>query len=423
MKELTVSGPSASRVCWDNLEAFARQQIQTFLQRLLEEEVTLLLGREKSARRDLEAAEAGAPETAYRNGHGKPRRLTTPCGTIEVRRPRVRGLTERFESRILPLFKRRTQAVDRLLPELYLHGLAAGDFDLALRGLLGEGAPLSPSSLLRLKAEWHQEYTAWTERDLSELRVVYLWADGVYVKAGLEKEKAALLVVIAALEDGRKVVLAVRSGQRESTESWSELLRELKKHGLACPKLVIADGHLGLWGALANVYPEAGEQRCWNHRLVNVLDKVSKSKQPQAKVWLRQLMYAETRERATELKGKFQAWCRQQGCAAAGELLDGDWERLVAYYDYPAEHWKHLRTTNPVESPFDRVRLRTNASRRFKRSEHATAVVWKTLLIAEKRFRKVNAPELLVGVLLGTPYVNGRRMHFPGDGQGVKVAA
>jgi putative transposase len=423
MEELTVSDQSASKVCWDTLEVFARQQIQTFLQRLLEEEVTRLLGREKSVRRDPEEAPPGTPETAYRNGYGKPRRLTTPCGTIEVRRPRVRGLAERFESRILPLFKRRTQAVDRLLPELYLHGLAAGDFDLALRGLLGEGAPLSPGSLARLKAQWQQEYTAWQERDLSDLRVVYLWADGLYVKAGLEKEKAALLVVIAALADGRKVVLAVKSGARESTESWSALLRGLKKQGLACPKLVIADGHLGLWGALANVYPEAGEQRCWNHRLLNVLDQVSKSKQPQVKVWLRQLMYAETRERATELKGKFQSWCRQQGCAAAGDLLDTDWERLVAYYDYPAEHWKHLRTTNPVESPFDRVRLRTNASRRFKKSEHATAVIWKTLLLAEQRFRKLDAPELLVSVWLGTEYVNGRRMHCPGDGQGVKVAA
>jgi len=215
MTQITASRPvppNPGSVCWENLEQFARLKIQEFLQGLLEEEVTALLGRERCQRRGSEAPGAGewpegeepATPPAYRNGHGKPRRVSTTSGTVTVRRPRVRGLTERFESRILPLFKRRTQAVDRLLPELYLHGLAAGDFDLALRGLLGEGAPLSPSSLLRLKAEWHQEYTAWTERDLSELRVVYLWADGVYVKAGLEKEKAALLVVIAALEDGAR---------------------------------------------------------------------------------------------------------------------------------------------------------------------------------------------------------------------------
>jgi transposase-like protein len=410
MEELTVSPSLASKVCWDSLESFARLQIQSLLQRLLEEELTELLGRAKSQRRDPAPQNApGAPETAYRNGHGKPRRLTTPCGTVEVRRPRVRGLTERFESRILPLFKRRTVGVDRLLPELYLHGLAAGDFDLALRGLLGETAPLSPGTLARLKAGWQQEYDAWSQRRLHGERVVYLWVDGIYVKAGLEKEKAALLVVLGAREDGTKVILAVQSGQRESTESWSALLRDLKQRGLACPKLVIGDGALGIWGALANVYPAAGEQRCWNHRQVNVLDKLPKSKQPAAKAWLRQLMYAPTRETANELKGKFQTWCRQQGCAVAGEVLDTDWERLVAYYDYPAEHWQHLRTTNPVESPFAAVRLRTTAAKRYKKVENATAVIWKTLMLAEQHFRKLNAPALLPSVAAGTRYVDGRR--------------
>jgi putative transposase len=408
MEEHTVPPTLASRVCWSNLEAFAREQIQSLLQRLLEEELTELLGREKSQRREPTAA-AGSPETAYRNGHGKPRRLTTPVGTLEVRRPRVRGLAERFESRILPLFKRRTVGVDRLLPELYLHGLAAGDFDLALRGLLGEGAPLSPGTLARLKAGWQQEYDAWNQRRLEGQRVVYLWVDGIYVKAGLEKEKAALLVVLGALEDGSKVILAVKSGHRESTESWTELLRDLQQRGLNCPRLVIGDGALGIWGALANIYPAAGEQRCWNHRQVNVLDKLPKSKQPGAKVWLKQLMYAPTREKATELKGKFQAWCRQQGQAAAGELLETDWDRLVAYYDFPEEHWQHLRTTNPVESPFAAVRLRTTAAKRYKKVENATAVIWKTLQIAEQHFRKLNAPELLPSVAAGARYENGRR--------------
>jgi transposase-like protein len=235
--------------------------------------------------------------------------------------------------------------------------------------------------------------------------------DGIYVKAGLEKEKAALLMVIGALADGRKGVLAVQSGQRESTEGWSGLLRDLKKRGLSCPRLVIGDGHLGIWGALANVFPEASEQRCWNHRMVNVLDKIGKKAQPQAKVWLRQVMYAETREQATALKGKFQGWCEKTGCPDAGRLLDQDWERLVPYYDFPEEHWKHLRTTNPVESPFAAVRLRTTAAKRCKKVENATAVIWKTLLVAEQRFRKLNAPELLVAVALRTPYRNGKRLH------------
>src|SRR5262249_31256930 len=243
---------------WESLEQHIRLEAQKWVQRLLEEEVTQQLGRLKSQRREQVDAELG-----YRNGYGKPRQLTLSNGTITIRRPRVRGLSDRFESRILPLFKRQSQAVGALLPELYLHGLSAGDFDLALRGLLGEAAPLSASSIERLKAIWQAEYEAWKQRALADLEVVYLWVDGIYVKAGLEKEKAAVLVAVAALRDGRKVVLAVESGSRESTESWSAILRDLKKRGLSCPTLVIGDGHLGIWGALANIYPAAQEQRCW----------------------------------------------------------------------------------------------------------------------------------------------------------------
>ncbi len=188
-------------------------------------------------------------------------------GTITVRRPRVRALEERFVSRVLPLFKRRTEEVGALLPALYLHGLALGDFELALRGLLGDGAPLSGSSIQRLKAEWQAQYAAWRTRALRDLPLVYLWADGLYVKAGLEATKAALLVLVGALADGRKVILAVESGQRESTESWASVLRDLKARGLRAPKLTIADGHVGIWGALAQVYPSSAEQRCWNHKL------------------------------------------------------------------------------------------------------------------------------------------------------------
>ena len=246
----------ASIPSWETLEDFARQGVQQLLQQVLEEEVNELLGRRRSERRAPVDPQAG-----YRNGYGKPRRLALSNGTIVVRRPRVRGLQERFASRILPLFKRRTQEVASLLPELYLHGLAERDFDLALRGLLGDGAPLSAASIARLKAAWQAEYDVWNSRPLHDLDVVYLWVDGLYVKAGLEKDKAALLTVIAALRDGRKVVLAVTSGQRESIEGWSALLRDLKARGLNAPKLVVGDGNLGIWGALANVFPEAKEQR------------------------------------------------------------------------------------------------------------------------------------------------------------------
>jgi transposase-like protein len=262
MKEQSIAGATESRPVWESLEGFARQGVQRLLQQVLEEEVEQALGRARYERREAVDATPG-----YRNGFGKPRRLSAMAGTIRVRRPRVRGLAARFESQLLPLFKRRTEAVGRLLPELYLHGLAHGDFDPALRGLLGEAAPLSAPSIARLKAGWQAEYETWKHRRLDDLEPVYVWADGIYVKAGLEKDKAAMLVLIAALRGGRKVVLAVESGYRESTESWAALLRDLKARGLRAPRLLIADGHLGIWGAVGTVFPTVSEQRCWNHRV------------------------------------------------------------------------------------------------------------------------------------------------------------
>src|SRR5919204_2656944 len=269
-------GPSSDM--WERLEVFARDHIQRFIQTLLEEEVTTLLGRPKAARRGAVDASAG-----MRNGYGKPRRLSLTAGTISVRRPRVRGLNERFVSRVLPLFKRRTREVGELLPTLYLHGLALGDFDLALRGLLGDAAPRSPASLARLKAHWQLEYEVWKQRRLEDFEMGYVWADGLYVKAGLEDTKAALLVMIGALTDGRKVILAVESGQRESKESWGMMLRDLRKRGLKPWRCTIADGHLGLWAALGEQYPMLAEQRCWNHRITNVLDALPKKLQTEAR--------------------------------------------------------------------------------------------------------------------------------------------
>jgi len=244
---------------------------------------------------------------------------------------------------------------------------------------------------------------------LGELEVVYLWVDGVYVKAGLEDRKAALLVAMAGLTDGRKVVLAVQSGQRESTESWSRLLRDLRARGLRAPRLVIGDGHLGIWAALRNVYPEAQEQRCWNHRMVNVLDRIGRRDQGVAKGLLREIVYAETVGAAERAKAAFQGWCRERGYEEAGWLLEEDWERMVTFFRFPKEHWSHLRTTNPVESPFAALRLRTVAAKRFKRVENATAVIWKLLLLAERKFRRLNAPELLAEVWNGVQFANGIR--------------
>lgn len=397
--------PKAHAILFPELESWVRSQVQLFIQNLLEEEVTELLGRNKSERRDDLDSPAG-----YRNGFAKERKLSLSCGTISLRRPRVRNLEERFESRILPLFVRHTKEVGSLLPELYLHGLALGDFDLALRGLLGERAPLSASSVARLKAKWQAEYEEWNSRSLADLEVVYMWVDGIYVKAGLEKEKACILVALAALSDGTKVFVGLQTGYRESTQSWSSLLRSLKERGMKMPRLVIGDGNLGIWAAIRGVCPEVEEQRCWNHRLINILDRLPKKLQGEGKEMLKQIPQAESLKEAERRKAAFQRWSRAKGCEEAARLIDEDWERMVSFYRYPKEHWIHLRTSNAIESPFSRVRLRTDASRRYKKADNATAVIWKTLLIGEKRFRKLNKPELMKEVYEGAIYADGIRV-------------
>ena len=235
-----------------------------------------------------------------------------------MRRPRVRDTEERFESRLLPLFVKRSRQIAELIPELYLHGLSEGDFDLALRGLLGDEAPLPASTVSRLKERWNAELSEWRGRRLNELEVVYVWVDGVYVKAGFEREKAAVLVAIGALSDGSKVVLSAEPGYRESTRSWSTVLRDLRDRGMGCPRLVVGDGHLGIWGALRNVYPEAAEQRCWNHKIINVLDRLPKRQQESAKLMLRNIPYAESRAEAERMRTVFSRWCREHSYEGAG---------------------------------------------------------------------------------------------------------
>ncbi len=281
-EDIAGPGTKSTTPLWEGLEGLVREKAQEMIQQILEEEVTELLGREKSERK---AAVDGRP--GYRNGYGKPRRLSLSSGTITLRRPRVRGLEERFESRVLPLFARRTKEIGEMLPALYLHGLAEGDFELALRGLLGEGAPLSKSSIRRLRAVWTTEFETWSKRSLTDREVVYIWADGIYVKAGLERDKVALLVVIGAMSGGTKEVLAVVSGYRESTESWAGVFRDLKARGLQAPRLLMADGNAAIWGAAREVWPEAEEQRCWNHKMRNVLDRLPKREQLEAKDLLR----------------------------------------------------------------------------------------------------------------------------------------
>lgn len=404
MKKKTPVVPATSTPMWEDLESFVRARVQETVQSILEEEVTTMLGRGRSERRLSVDATSG-----YRNGFGKSRRLTLSCGTVEVRRPRVRGLEDRFESRVLPLFQRQTREVAALLPELYLHGLSKGDFDLALRGLLGNGAPLSPASIERLRAKWHVEYEEWTRRSLEDRELVYVWADGIYVRAGLEREKACLLVVIGALSDGTKEVLAVVPGYRESKESWLGVFRDLRDRGLEAPKLLAADGIAGLWAAVGEIWPTIGEQRCWNHKIVNVLDQLPRKLQAVARETLCAIPYATTRREAERRRDAFaKAWRRTHPQAVA--ILERDWERMVAFFDFPKEHWKHLRTTNVVESPFAAVRLRTDAAKRFKKTANATSMIWRLLLVAEKRFRKIDAPHLAAAVHRGEKFADGVKL-------------
>jgi len=403
MKEKHIVGNESKGIFYGELEDFARGKIREHLQDLLEQEVSEWLGREKSERKQSSLEQVG-----YRNGYGKARRFTMSIGSVEIRRPRVRDLGERFISKILPLFKRQTKQVRELIPELYLHGLASGDFELALRELLGEGAPLSASSIQRLKEKWQGEYEQWKGTAIEEKEWAYFWADGIYVKAGIGKEKAALLVVIGVEEDGQKRFLALEPGYRESKESWAVVLRQLKSRGVKSARLFVGDGNLGLWAAVGEVYPQSQEQLCWNHKMLNVIDAVSKKEQVQAKEHLSAMMYAESRQEALKERKKFEQAFRHNPKAI--KTVVENWERLTTYYDFPREHWKHLRTSNVVESPFSRVRLRTAASRRFKSQVNATCLIWKTMMVAEMSFRKLNAPYLVEKVARGTKYDNGKEV-------------
>jgi transposase-like protein len=403
MKQESTLKNVESIICFDTLETLARTKIQGFMQSILEEEVDYFLGRLKYERCSQGKVDQGK---GLRNGHGKPRKFGMMSGTVIVRRPRLRGLEERFESKVLPLFKRRTKSIDGLLPDLYLHGLASGDFEMAMRGLLGDGAPLSASSIIKLKGKWTMEYDLWKKSDLSGLELVYCWADGLYVKAGLEDRKAALLVIIGADKNGDKHLVACESGERESKESWLKILRDLKARGLKLPKVTVADGALGLWSALGELHPEGEEQRCWNHKITNVLDDLNKKEQPAAAELLKLMPYAETKKECEILREEF-ADIYKKIAPKAVETLKRDWDRMVTFYSFPKEHWKHLRTSNIVESPFSAVRLRTDASRRFKKVEGAKAMIWKLLQVAERNWNKLSRPDLMGEVYDGKKFEDG----------------
>lgn len=345
-----------------------------------------------------------------RNGRARERKLLLGCGTIDIAAPRVndRRAGIRFTSSILPPYMRRSPAVSEVLPILYLKGLSTGDFSEALEALLGKDAKgLSAGTITRLKGKWHDEYRMWRRRDLSKSRYAYVWADGVNVAVRLgDDPRLCLLVVIGVRQDGLKELLAVEDGFRESKDSWASVLRDLKRRGMNDPLLAVADGALGFWAAAADIWPTVKEQRCWVHKIANVLDKLPKRLQARAKAALHEIMEAESKSSAAKEIEQFKADYQAKHPKAVACLIK-DTESLLTFFDFPAEHWLHLRTTNPIESSFATVKARTKITKGAGSREAALSMAFKLLESAEKRWRKINGAHLVPRVMEGVIFKDG----------------
>ncbi|MBA4038490.1 MAG: IS256 family transposase [Bradyrhizobium sp.] len=351
-----------------------------------------------------------------RHGHLPEREVMTGIGPVPVKQPRVRdrGATAgdpgriRFSPSILPPYMRRSKSIETLLPILYLKGISTGDFSEALAALLGkDAAGLSASAIGRLKDGWQDEHAAWQKRDLSARRYVYVWADGIHMQARLEDEKQCILVVIGATPEGRKELVGFTDGARESAHDWRDLLLDLKRRGLdGAPQLMIADGALGFWKAAGEIWPKAAEQRCWVHKSANVLAKLPKSQQPKAKRALQEIWMAETKAAA---EAAFDAFIESYALKyeKAADCLAKDRDALLAFYDFPAEHWKHLRTTNPIESTFATVRHRTVRAKGCLSNKTALAMVFKLVEGAQRSWRRLDGHAQLPKLILGVKFSDG----------------
>jgi transposase-like protein len=331
------------------------------------------------------------------------------AGSIKVQAPRVddRRPEHAFTSKILPPYMRRSPRLEEAVPVLYLRGLSTGDFSEALQALLGSAASgFSATTITRLLKVWQEEYSVWRKRSLVGKEYVYVWADGVYFNVRLEEERLACLVVVGVLPNGRKEVIALEDGYRESTESWASVLRDLKRRGMGAPLLAIGDGNLGFWAALREVYPETKGQRCWKHKLANVLDKLPKRLQTKAKEQLHEVMYAPDRASALEEIAVFEQEYDARYPKAV-ETLRKDQEQMLTFFDFPAEHWRHLRTTNPIESTFATVKARTKKTKGAGSRQAGLAMAWKLLMAAQQRWRRVNAPHLVALVKAAVAFPDG----------------
>src|SRR3954464_15341677 len=357
-----------------------------------------------------------------RNGTHQPREVLTSAGAVEVVAPRVNdrrtnpdtGERQKFSSAILPPWCRKTPKITEVLPLLYLHGLSSGDFVPALGQFLGSSAGLSAPGITGLTKTGKAEQQAFSRRDLSGVDYVYLWADGIHVNIRLEEHKLCLLVLIGVRADGRKELVALTDGYRESTESWADLLRDAARRGMSAPVLAIGDGALGFWGALREVFPATREQRCWFHKIANVLGALPKSAHPGAQKALAEIWNAEDRRHALDAVAAFTAAYGAKFGKAVAKITD-DLDELLAFYDFPAEHWIHLRTTNPIESTFATVRHRTKITRGPGSRAAGLAMAFKLIEAAQDRWRAVNGPHLVSLVRAGATFVNGKLVERPDE--------
>ena len=404
----------------DPLTEVLRNGARALLAQAVEAEVAEFLGKHA----DLKTGDGR--QRVVRHGHLPERDVMTGIGPVAVSQPRVRdrGASAdnaeriRFTPTILPPYARRSRSLEVLIPILYLKGISTGDFEEALAALLGKDAPgLSARTISRLKEVWTDEHLRWTQRDLSARRYVYVWADGIYLQARLEDEKQCILVLIGATPEGKKELIGFTDGARESAQDWRELLLDLKRRGLSIsPKLAVADGGLGFWKALGEIWPTCVEQRCWVHKTANVLNKLPKSQQPKAKRSLQEIWMAETRHDAV---AAFDAFIEsyQLKYKKAADCLAKDREALLAFYEFPAEHWKHLRTSNPIESTFATVRHRTIRSKGCLSNATALAMVFKLVDAAQKSWRRLDGHNQLPKVVLGAMFKDGLEVAQAADHQ------
>ena len=409
----------------DPLTEVLRSGARTLLAQAVEAEVAGFL----SKHADLKIEDGRA--RIVRHGHLPEREVMTGIGPVAVRQPRVRDRAAaakdagriHFTPAILPPYARRSRSLDVLIPILYLKGISTGDFGEALAALLGKDAPgLSASTIARLKEVWIEEHASWRKRDLSARRYVYVWADGIHLQARLEDEKQCILVIIGATPEGKKELLGFTDGTRESAQDWRELLLDLKARGLGvAPRLAVADGALGFWKAIGEVWPTTREQRCWVHKTANVLNKLPKSQHPKAKRSLQEIWMAETRAAA---ETAFDVFHEAYGLKyeKAATCLSKDRDALLAFYDFPAEHWKHLRTSNPIESTFATVRHRTIRSKGCLSNRTALAMVFKLVHAAQKSWRRLDGHNQLPKVVLGAMFKDGLEVIASPDLQPIAAA-